>query len=204
MSAQELTSFGKRAGLEHDPRKRLALRQDMLHLWGHVNDGRIPITEKNRGIKELAARLTREKDIHGREKIEAQMANELQKIAPTREFQSISKNNVATLKQQLSNQPNPDARRQMEHRLNQLEQSVETSQQIQANMNHIEEVSSRAAKETDPTKRNEILGSLKHLCGTSGRGNSFGNRHSETDAKATRERPTTRLDQASSPVTTDS
>ena len=186
--------------MERAPQQRLALRKDMLRLWGHVSDGKVPLAEKYEDLGVLATRLTKEKNIQAREKIEAQMVQELQKNAPAHELPTLSKSSLVALKQQISNQPNPDKRRQMENRLNQLEQSLNSSQQARASMNQIDEVSARAAKRNRSLQTKRDTWVTERPMGTGYRGNFPGSRSSTAEATATTIKSSTRCCHTGSPV----
>ncbi len=163
MSGQELSQFGRSVSRERDPRRRLALRTELLRVRDQVSDGRLAFTDRYKDVGTLANTLAKEKDIQARQKLEARMATELNRAVPPPQVELMDRSDISALKRQIANDPNAQRRGLLEQRFTQLEQSMDSRKRNQASMEKIEEVSAKVAGERNPEKRKELLGSLKDL-----------------------------------------
>ena len=162
MAGKELTDLRSRVAHERDPQKRMALRDELTNINKDVAQGKLPISAKQPQVKQVVERLAKEQDPKKVQNLQKQLG-QLTKAEAPRTADILTKDKLASLKQDLAKFPNPQKRNDLEAQVAQLGQSIEERKRAELTSEKIDSITAQAAKQGDVRKRDELLGQLKEL-----------------------------------------
>lgn len=163
LTGQEVVQLRSRLGQERDPQKRLAMRNGLTQLKDDVAQGKLPLPAKKTEIRNLVGELGKTKDPAHQERIEGQLLNQLKRAQTTPVPNVLEPATLTTLQKELNRFPNPDKRGDLEKRLTEMQQSLDTRRETEATRSKAEELATQAAREKNPERQQELLGKLKDL-----------------------------------------
>ena len=163
VSRNELAKVRAQIAGEKDPAKRMALRAQMAGIRANLSAGRVPIPQGDRDLRGLMTKLEKDKNLKHQEEIRARMLKDLQRNRQAQLDPAVTPKEIRALKKDVDRLSNPGTRQVLDRRLNEVERSFQTREQFEKQRDQMERLAERAAKETDPAKRNHLLESMRGL-----------------------------------------
>jgi len=168
LASQEIGDLNRKIAAQPDPEKRLALRQQLSGIRNDLASGKLLIPSKDKQVGSLVKELGKERDPGKRSQIEDRVLKQLKKVGEGPQAADlISQQKLTSMKQDLAKFPNPQGRQVMEQQLTALQQTVEKRKETEAvaeqTSKQMEKLSTQAATERNPDRRNQILNQLNEL-----------------------------------------
>jgi hypothetical protein len=163
VAGTEVGELRAKLARERDPQKRQVMLNEFAGLRKTISEGKVPLPQKQREIKQLVSQLTKEKDPNNQEKVQQRLISELRKGQPSGPPDVLDPTKLNALKQDLGKFPNPEKQRELENRFSEFQQSLNTRKGLEEERHRAEDMVNQAAKEKDPEKQKELLGKWRDL-----------------------------------------
>ena len=161
VTSAHLIAMKEKIAGEKDPAKRLAFRKELGRLRGEVFEGNIPLPRQNNDVKQVFKQLAEAKQPEQQDKLQKQLLEEMKSPGGPKPFSSIS--SLDPLRKNIAQYPNPRTKEVMQKRLTEVQKSMEARTQATEKRAELDRMAHKAAAESEPKKREELLRQLHEL-----------------------------------------
>ncbi len=161
VTSAQLIEMKEKIAREKDPAKRLAFHKELGRLRGEVFEGNIPLPHQSNDVKQVLKQLAAAKQPEQQDKLRKQLLQEMKSPDGPKPFSSVP--SLDPLRKDIAQYPNPRTKEVMQRKLTEVQKSMEARTQAAAKRAELDRMAQKAAAESEPKKREELLRQLHEL-----------------------------------------